>query len=307
MSRLGQRWGLLLLGLAFVASGALARTVDEIRKEMAGIRRSTNWGDPAEAKAANEKIKKLAAEMTRSASAPPQGDSQGSAPPGQGSGSDTEDPTQGGLDINEYRSQITSQIVAAAGGGKHADILLAKEVREKIVEEYRADVDRQIKNPDVLGEQTTLVIDASSPAAEAVIGQMENFRAISTLIITGGENGAPVDLELILRKAAAYPLRDLYIIGFQQHVTALPPQVGGFPQLRLLAVFGNRITALPPAVDSLGQLETLYVDANPISTVLPAVRSMPRLTKLGLGNTQISAAERAAIARLRPGCQILTQ
>ena len=298
-------WGLLFAAVAFVAAGALARTAAEIRKEMAGIRRSTNWGDPAEAKAANEKVRKLAAELTRSASA--QDGSQASAPPADGSSADLEDPTKGGLDINEYRSEISSQIAAAVGGGKHADILLAKEVREKIVGEYRADVDRQIKNPDVFGEQTTLVIDTSSPAADAVIGQMENFRAISTLIITGGENGAPVDLPLILRKAAAYPLRDLYIVGFKQHVTALPSQIGGFTQLRTLAVFGNAITALPPAVDSLGALETLYVDANPIGTVLPAVRAMPRLTKLGLGKTQISAAERAAIARLRPACKILTQ
>ncbi len=65
-------WIVFLLAVAFVTPGARARSVDEIRKEMAGIRRSTNWGDPAQAKAANEKVRKLAAELTRTAApAPP--------------------------------------------------------------------------------------------------------------------------------------------------------------------------------------------------------------------------------------------
>jgi Leucine-rich repeat (LRR) protein len=193
------------------------------------------------------------------------------------------------------------------GRGEHGDILLATSAREQIVKEYRDDLDPQVRNPDVLAEMSTLIIDLSSPAAPAVIATMENFRGIKTMILLGGDSGAPVDLPAILRKAAGYPLEELYVINFQHFVTALPPEVGQFRKLRLLAAFNNAITALPPQIAACGQLETLYVDVNPIRTVLPAVRSLPRLGTLGIGKTGISAGERADLHRLLPACSILTE
>ena len=60
---------------------------------------------------------------------------------------------------------LTKQIAAAVGQGEHGDILLATSVREKIVEEYRDDVNPQIKNPDKLALGDQLVIPpAVAPA-----------------------------------------------------------------------------------------------------------------------------------------------
>ncbi len=293
----------LVLLLPFAALTASSRPAAEIRKDMAAIRRSTNWGDPAAAKAANERISKLAAELAQSGQPPP---GAPAAPPG-GESAATADPSAGGLDVSELRFKLGQQIAEAAGRGEHGDILLATSVREQIVKEYRDDLDPQVKNPDVLAEMSTLIIDLSSPAAPAVIAQMENFRGIKTLIITGGDAGAPVDLPAILGKAAGYPLEELYIINFQRFVTALPPEVGQFKQLRLLAAFNNAIAGLPPQVAGCGQLETLFVDVNPVRTVLPVVRSLPKLATLGVGKTGISADEQAAIHRLLPACSILTE
>ncbi len=288
--------------LALATLPAWGRPAAEIRKEMAAIRRSTNWGDPAAAKAANERIKKLAAELA-GVGPPP----EGAAPAAEGGGSATADPNAGGLDVPQFQFKVGQQIAEAAGRGEQGDILLATSVREQIVQEYRDDLDPQIKNPDVLAEMSTLIIDLSSPAAEAVIATMEKFRGIRTLVLTGGESGAPVDLPSILQKAAGYPLEQLYIVNFQRHVTALPPEIGQFRQLRVLAVFNNALAALPPQVGACGQLETLLVDLNPIRTVLPEVQVLPKLATLGVGKTGISAGERAAIHRLRPACQILTE
>lgn len=293
---------LLLPFVAMAASAAPSRTAAEIRKEMAAIRRSTDWGNPAEAQAANERIAKLAEELAASGQVAPAG-----AAAAPGSAAATANPNDGGLDGTEYRNMLTKQMAAAVGRGEHGDILLATSVREKIVEEYRDDVNPQIQNPDVLNEQTTLIIDLSSPAAPGVIAQMENFRSIKTLVITGGKTGAPVDLLTILRKAAGYPLQELYIVNFRHFVTALPPEVSQFRQLRLLAAFNNEIAAMPPQIADISNLETLFVDVNPIHTVLPTVRSLPKLARLGIGKTGISAAERAEIQKLHPTCSILTE
>ncbi len=294
---------LLAVLLPFAATVAWGRSAAEIRKEMAAIRRNTAWNNPAAAKAANERIKVLAAELAGVGQPPP----TEPAPAAGGGAGDTADPNAGGLDPQKFQFMVGQGIAEAVGRGEHGDALLATAVREKIVQEYKDDLDPQIRNPDVLAEMSTLIIDLSSPAAPAVIATMEKFRGIRTLILTGGESGAPVDLPKILGKASGYPLEALYIINFQRHVTALPPEVGRFKQLRVLGVFNNALAALPPQVGACGQIETLLVDVNPIRTVLPEVGVLPKLTTLGVGQTGISAGEQAAIRRLRPACTILTE
>ncbi len=294
---------ILALLLTLAASVAWGRPAAEIRKEMATIRRGTDWGDPAAAKAANERIAKLAAELAGVGQPPKDPAPAASA----AAGADTADPNAGGLDVQQFQFQVGQDIAAAVGRGEHGDALLATSVRKQIVQEYKDDLDPQIKNPDFLAEMSTLILDLSSPATPAVIDQMENFRGIKTLIITGGESGAPVDLPKILGKASGYPLEALYLINFQRYLTALPPEVGQFKGLRQLAVFNNAIGALPPQIAACGGLETLYVDANPLSTVLPVVRVLPKLTRLGVGRTGVSAAERAQIQRLRPDCTVMTE
>src|SRR5512142_437258 len=159
-----QRRLFLAVLLAFAAAAGWGRPAAEIRKAAAPIRRSTNWGDPAAAKAANERITKLAAELAGVGQPPP----GGAAPAGGGAGADTADPNAGGLDVQQFQFQVGQDIAAAAGRGEHGDILLATTVRKQIVQEYRDDLDPQVKNPDVLAEMSTLIIDLSSPAAPAV-------------------------------------------------------------------------------------------------------------------------------------------
>jgi len=296
----------LVLLMPFVAIpplNAAPRTPAEIRKEMAAIRRSTNWGNEAEATAANERIATLARELAM----PNQVSSDGAAAdPGSGTPA-TADPNEGGLNGAEFQFMLGQQVAEAVGRGEKGDILLATSVREKIVAEYRDDVNPEIKNADALNELTLLIIDLSSPAAPAVIAQMQRYRSIKTLVLTGGATGAPVDLPLLLEKAAGYPLQELYIINFRHFVTALPPAVNQFKDLRLLAAFNNELAAVPPQLADCAKLETLFVDLNPLRTVLPAVRSLPKLARLGIGKTKISAAEQAEIHQIRPACSILTE
>jgi hypothetical protein len=296
---------LCVAGVAFSADPAPApRTIEQIRKEMTAIRRGTNWGDAAAAQLANERIAQLTEEMLRVAK-PKRPEEQASA--AEAAANNTADPNAGGLDQAKLGRQFIMQAAEAVAGGKSADMPLAKQVRDQIVADYQADVDPAIKCPEVLQNQTTLVIDCSSPAAQAVIDQMEKFRGIRTLVITGGRTGAPVDLPAILKKARAYPLRELYIISFHQFVAALPPETVGFAELKVLGVFGNSLTELPAGVGGLRDLETLFVDGNPLPTILPVVRPLSKLGKLGVGKTDIPAAELAEIQRLFPNCSLLTQ
>jgi hypothetical protein len=299
MKRPGMICFLIAVTAALAVVDAAARSAIEIRKEMTAVRRNTDWTNPEQAAKAREQMAQLAQELA-GAGAKPSTDAAAS-------GSATATPSQDGVDPAKFRLQLAEQLAEAGAQGKHADVLLAKQIRQQIVEEYKADVDPTIKNPDVLAQQTALVIDFSSPAAEPVIGQMENFRGITTLILTGGKTHATADLPSVLRKAAGYPLRELYIINFRQHVSELPPEATAFAQLQVLAVFDNAISELPAGVAKLGNLDTLFVDANPISTVLPVVRSLPKLTRLGLGKTSVSDTEQAEIRRLLPDCNILTQ
>jgi hypothetical protein len=292
---------LLAAGFAVADEPPSPRSIEQIRKEMTAVRRGTDWGNAAAAKQANERLAQLAEEMLRAAKRP-RPESQDAA-----AANNTEDPNAGGLDTAKLKQQFTLQAAEAVAAGRNADVLLAKQVRDQIVADYKADVDPAIKCPEVFESQSILVIDCSSPAVQAVIDQMEKFRGITTLVITGGEAGAPVDLPLILKKARSYPLRELYIVDFREHVTALPPETTAFTDLRVLAVFHNALTILPPGIGGLQKLETLFVDANPLPSVLAVVRSLPQLRQLGVGKTGVTATEQAAIRQLLPHCEILTQ
>ena len=55
---------IFLLNLILVAQNA-GNEAAQIKQQMAAIRRSTNWGDPAAAKEANAKIEALAVKLTQ--------------------------------------------------------------------------------------------------------------------------------------------------------------------------------------------------------------------------------------------------
>ena len=125
-----------------------------------------------------------------------------------------------------------------------------------------------IKNPEYLEEMDLLVIDMSLKTVQRTIDQMEKFKSVKTLIITGGKFGTAVDLTDLLKKSKKLSFGRLYIINFKIFVSSIPTQIKQFKNLKLLAVFDNQISSLPSEIGSLFSLETLYIDVNPISSVL---------------------------------------
>jgi hypothetical protein len=184
---------------------------------------------------------------------------------------------------------------------------LAEPVREQIVKEYEEDRDPTIKNPHYYQEQTVLVIDFSRKEATALVAAMDKFTGITTLILAGGANGAPVDLATVLNRARKMPLTELCIINFRHFVTAIPESVGQFADLTRLSLFSNNVATLPLALGKMMQLRVLHVDMNPISTLLPTIRGLVFLQELGVGKTSISAAERGQIASLLPNCKVMIE
>jgi hypothetical protein len=283
------------------------RSIDEIREEMTALRRGTDWGDAEKAKSAKERMAALTEEMMRSARQHRPEQQAADAASAAAATANTADPNEDALDVAKLNQELVTQAAAGVAGGKGADMDLAKPTRARIAAKYAADVDPTIKCPEVFTAQTVLIIDFSLPSAEAIVRQMENFRGITTLVLTGGRTGAPVDLPAVLQKARHYPLRELYIIGFRTHVAALPPEIASFTNLERLAAFDNSLTALPAGIGSLKKLTSLAVDLNPLPTVLPAVRSLSGLKTLGLVRTGVGAVEFAELRRVLPGCEIQTQ
>jgi Leucine-rich repeat (LRR) protein len=192
----------------------------------------------------------------------------------------------------------------SASLGKTADVLLAKPLRNNIVEEYKDDEVPKNKNAEYYDEINTLCIDMSDPNVQQTIGEMEKYKSILTMIITGGKFGAPVDLKSLLTKAAHYPLKELYIINFGKFVTSVPEQINGYKDLNVLSLINNKISKLPDAVKSLTNLKTLYVDLNPIKVIINDVTPLSDLEKLGVVKTKISKEEIAKIKSLLPNCKI---
>ncbi|QQS52162.1 MAG: hypothetical protein IPM71_05360 [Bacteroidota bacterium] len=298
---------LLFLGLTVFAYGQNNNpSKEEIRQKMAKIRQTTNWDDPVAAKKANEEIKELAAQLmaANNSQANPQNNS------GQEEGTDNKDAqklNELNQEMVDQKMDVYAQIWKAAAGGKGADILLAEPLREEIVEEYKADDDKTVKNAAYLEQMTTLVIDLSMPGVQAVIDQMPNFLGIKVLVITAGEHPVPVNISAILKNASGYPLETLYIINFGVFVRDIPPEVTGFKRLSVLGLFNNNISALPVDLANLKTLKELYIDVNPLSTVFPCAESFSSIEKLGIAKTNIPDSEITTLENKFPGCQILTE
>ncbi|MEI6274629.1 MAG: leucine-rich repeat domain-containing protein [Prolixibacteraceae bacterium] len=277
-----------------------------IKQQMAKIRQSTNWEDPAAAKKANEQIRELAKKLMMTGM--PQGNQGG----GQGGNQTQNQEKSGGSDqntqdVSDMKIKMIEQIIKSAAGGKGADVLLADPVREEIKEEYRQDEAPKVGCSQFQEEMTVLCIDMSSPVAQLIIDQMENFKSIKTLVITGGKLGKPVNLETLLTKAENYPLEQLYIINFGIFVNKIPKSIRNFPQLTFLALYNNKITSLPPELSSLVALKKLYVDMNPVTNLTPIINSLNHLDTLGIAKTQVSEAELNKIKQQLPKCKILLQ
>lgn len=270
-------------------------TPDQIKKRMSNIRKTTNWDDPAAAKKANDEIKELSRQLMLS------GKNQNLK-----NEIDSLKYEQEKENI-EYKLKLFGQIHESIKQGKNTDILLGKPIREEIVEEFKNDESPIIKNPEYFDEQTLLVIDLSLKTVQRTIDQMDKYKSIKTLVITGGKFGAAVNLDDLLKRAKNYPLEELHIINFNIFVNSIPKQIKQFKNLKLLSVLNNNVSSLPTEVESLKSLQTLYVDINPISTLFPTVGKLKNLEKLGVGKTNIRESEITQIKQLLPNCEVLLQ
>jgi hypothetical protein len=207
----------------------------------------------------------------------------------------------------DYKMKLWSQMMKIVDQGEGSEWDLAKPLREEIVEAYNEDQSPKNINQEVLNSVTFLRIDMSLPTVQRTIDVMQNFKGIKTLIITGGENGAPVDLGIILSKASDYPLTALYIINFRQFVSSIPYQINHFSQLETVALFNNNLDQLPEVSGFASSLDSLFIDINPVSTLFPQISSLTSLKKLGIAKTSVSEAEIKQIQLLLPECKILLQ
>jgi Leucine-rich repeat (LRR) protein len=272
----------------------------QIRQEMAQIRRTTDWNDPAKAKAANEKIQALAKQLILVSH-------KTNTQAGKGPGNDPGTAASQKIfeDNVEYRMKLWKQMMKIVDAGKGAAMDLAVPLREEIVQEYLDDETPKIKNPEFSQDLDVLVINMSLKGIQVIIDQMPNFKSIKTLVITCTGMEVPVDLQKILGKASAYPLEELYIINFRNFVTSVPPLVGNFKGLSTLALFNNNINELPKSVESLSKLRTLYVDQNPITSLIAVIGTCKNLKLLGVEKTHITSTECTAISKILPQCKIL--
>jgi Leucine-rich repeat (LRR) protein len=294
--------------LSAMAGAQTTQSPDQIRAQMAEIRRTTNWDDPAAAKKANEDIRELAKQLMSGGNQQP-GPSTGSGSAsgnqgGQDSSDDGEEMAEISQDMAQQKMDIFSQIWKAAAGGEGADILLAEPLREEIVNEYKEEASPQ-SIPFVAEDLEVLVIDVSMKGIQAIIDNMPLYKSIKTLVITNSTNPVPADLNSILKNAADYPLKELYIVNLGIFVTKLPKEVAQFRSLTTLGIFNNRLTSLPAEIESLHGLKKLYADNNPIKTAFPVMSSLSNLEELGLINTEVPESEIAMIETMYPACKVI--
>lgn len=270
-------------------------TPQEIKDLMSQIREDTDWSDPVASKKANEQIKKLSKQLMMSRV--------------------NNNPTNQTDSVNaelqkeniENISKTWNQLMESSKLGENADILLGKPIRDEIVEEFKNDESPIIKNPEYFEEMGLLVIDMSLKTIQRTIDQMDKYKSIKILVITGGKFGSAVNLDDLLKRAKNYPLEELHIINFGLFVNSIPKQIKQYKNLKLLSVLNNNVNSLPTEVGGLNSLQLLYVDINPISTLLPTVGKLKQLKKLGIGKTDISESEIAQIKQLLPNCEVLLQ
>lgn len=287
-----------ILNLALVAQNNNTEA-NQIKKQMATIRQSTNWGDPVAAKAANAKIQELAVKLTKALR---QGKPQ-TLPPGS-EGIKPEEAAKIQQENDNYSNKLWSQMMKIVQEGGNGKWDLAEPLRKEIVEEYKDDENPAIKNNEWLQQIPYLQINVSMPGIQAVIDQMPLFRGIKILIVTCEKAGTPVDLSEIMKKASAYPLEELYVMNFGSSVTRIPPEVSAFSQLKILSFVNNQLGSIPESVGKLTMLNDLQVDLNPISEALSGIKSLKMLKQLSLVKTNIPESEIAQIQKLFPHCEI---
>lgn len=295
-------WAALCLasGLAAAAEASVYTGTDPllIRAEMARLRRATDWANPDAVNAANARLQQLNRQLE-------QGRLQREAAAGAARGETAPAGAGGNMPLVNQAS-VMEQVQAGAQQGGQPQLLLTDALRQRIAKDYEEERNTTPNNPRYLAEMPLVVIDFSQPAAPLQVQQLALYRAVSTLVLTGGARGAPIDLPAVLALARHLPLRTLLIVNFRQHLAELPDTLAGFRGLQRLSLVNNALTRLPPSLAALPQLSELHLDLNPLSTVLPALAPARSLRALGLSQTGVSAAERAQLAIALPACKVLT-
>jgi Leucine-rich repeat (LRR) protein len=297
---------IILAGLSILAGAQTTQTPEQIRQQMAKIRRTTNWDDPAAAKKANEEISELAKLLISG------GSSRAGSGTGSGTGNqignpdsnDSEELAKINQAMADQKMNIYNQISKAAAAGEGADILLAEPLREEIVKEY-AEEGKSESIPFIAAELEVLVIDMSIRGIQAIIDIMPLYKSVRTLVITSSQSQVPVDLAGILKNAANYPLKELYVVNLGVFVTTLPAEVTKFSDLTTLGIFNNWISTLPSQIASLRSLKKLYADNNPLVTIFPALNNLTGLEELGLINTKVPGSEISRIQEISPACKVV--
>lgn len=284
----------ILLGCN-VYSQAQQKSAEQLKKEMAEIRRSTDWSDEAASNKAQAKIEELSKQLMLIRKMQQQ----------QSVGIQVDSAKL--KEEVEYKMKLWSQMMKITDQGENGKWDLAKPFREEIVEEYKEDDNPSIKNPVWRDSMPDLTINMSMPYVQVIIDQMPVFRGIKRLIITCEQKGTLVDLDKILHNAANYQLTELYILNFGSTVTELPPTVGNFKKLTILNLFNNNLKEIPSAVSGLSELKVLYIDLNPVEQLFSVVSPLKNLEKLGVAKTAITESEISMIQNALPTCNILTQ
>jgi Protein kinase domain/Leucine Rich repeats (2 copies) len=93
--------------------------------------------------------------------------------------------------------------------------------------------------------------------------------------------------------AAALPPQLRWLILTDNHITALPDELGRRPRLQKVALAGNRLTALPASLAACERLELLRISANRLDGLPDWLLALPRLTWLAHGGNPFSAAHEA--------------
>jgi hypothetical protein len=270
-----------------------------IRAEMAKLRRATDWANPDAVKAANARMQQLNRQLE-------QGRLQREAAAGAARGETAPTTATGAALPLVNQATVMEQVQAGAQATGGPQLLLTEALRQRIAKDHEEERNTTPNNPRYLAEMPLVVIDFSQPAAPLQVQQLALYKAVSTLVLTGGARGAPIDLAAVLAQAQHLPLHTLLIINFRQHLADLPDTLAGFKGLRRVSLINNALTRLPPSLAGLPQLSELHLDLNPLTTVWPTLAPARGLRALGLSQTRVSAAERAHIAAALPACKVLT-
>ena len=172
---------LLVLPQVAVCAAPLPTDPKAIRNELRTLRKQASQNDPnvrARIDALMKQLQKLQAQR----------DAVESQARGEEKPDDDEDKAV------MTRETLWEKVEETAAKGKGAKLDLAEPVRKEVARAYEEDRDKSIKNPAYYQAATSLFIDLSRKEASLLIDLLEKFSGITTLILTGGVNGAQVDL-----------------------------------------------------------------------------------------------------------------